>query len=156
MTEQPTTRTLGNTTVVLRWVERDRAEQVIHASDGFQILLAITLAAAGAEAAAVVALATGLLHPIPMYLIVCGLGVATVVLGIVTFRDYTRLRKIRAQLDAATVQVPIPLTLATPAAAPTFTSYGLGQASPAQIQGIEPLPAPDRLAEPPGDSAARQ
>ena len=56
MTEQPasqsTTQTLGSTTVVFGWVEESRVQEVLHASDGFQTLLGVTLAGVGGAVAA--------------------------------------------------------------------------------------------------------
>ncbi len=123
MTGEPTTRALGSTTVVFGWVEESRVQEVLHASDGFQVLLAITLAGLGASVAAAVALAAGALHPIAMYLILCGLLAGTAIPAVMTIREYRRYRRVRTGLLAGTAQVPVPVLLVTPGA-PSFTVGG--------------------------------
>lgn len=125
MTQESATRTLGSTTIVFGWVEKSRVEEVLHASDGFQVLLAITLAGLGASAAAGLALAAGALHPIAMYLILCALLAGTAIPAIMTVREYRRYSKVRERLVAGTVQVPVPMMLVTPGP-PTFTVGGQG------------------------------
>jgi hypothetical protein len=142
MTGDPTTRTLGSTTVVFGWVEESRVQEVLHASDGFQVLLAISLAGLGASVAAAVALAAGALHPIAMYLILCGLVAGTAIPAIMTVREYRRYRQVRARLSAATAQVPVPVLLVTPGA-PTFTVGGQSPVTALTEQGPVPSAAED-------------
>jgi hypothetical protein len=125
VTQESVTRTLGSTTIVFGWVEKSHVEEVLHASDGFQQLLAVTLAGLGASVAAGVALAAGALHPIAMYLILCALLAGSAIPAIMTFREYRRYRKVRERLVAGTMQVPVPMTLVTPGQ-PTFSVGGQG------------------------------
>jgi hypothetical protein len=114
---------LGSTTVVFGWVEESLVKEALHASDGFQMLLAITLAGLGASAAVAVALAAGALHPIAMYLILCAVLAGTVIPAVMAVREYRRYRQVRARLLAGTAHVPVPVMLVTPGA-PTFTVGG--------------------------------
>jgi hypothetical protein len=144
MSDQSSTQALGHTTVVLRWVERPRVEEFLHASDGFQVLLAFTLAAAGASLSCSIVIAAGVLHPIGMYLFLCGLIVGTLVLGALVMREFRRVQRVRKGLDSATVEVPVPLSLVTPGAAPTFsvantTSAGAVAQVDAQPHGPVPI-----------------
>lgn len=123
MTGESSTRTLGSTTVVFGWVEESLVQEVLHASDGFQVLLAITLAGLGASVAVVVALAAGALHPIAMYLILSAVLTGTAISAIMTVREYLRYRQVRSRLLAGTAHVPVPVLLMTPGA-PTFTVGG--------------------------------
>lgn len=128
MTEQSTTQALGSTTVVFGWVEEAWVQQVLHASDGFQLLLAITLAGFGGAVADGVALVAGALHPIGLYLILCGLLVGTGLAGVMMVREYNRYRKVRRQLLAATARMPVSVWLVTPGpASPSFTVGGQEQ-----------------------------
>jgi hypothetical protein len=111
VTQDTGTRTVGSATKVFGWVEKSQVEEFLHASDGFQLLLAITLAGIGATAAAVVALAAGALHPIAMYLLLCALLAGTAVPAIMTIREYRRYKQVRARLTTETVQMPVPMML---------------------------------------------
>ena len=110
-------------------------QEVLHASDGFQVLLAISLAGLGASIAAAVALAAGALHPIAMYLILCGLLAGTLIPAIMTIREYGRYRAVRARLLAGTVQVPVPVLVVTPGA-PSFTVGGQSPITGLTAQGL--------------------
>jgi hypothetical protein len=123
VTQGSSTRTLGSTTIVFGWVEKSHVDEMLHASDGFQLLLAITLAGLGASAAAGVALVAGALHPIAMYLVLCALLAGTAIPAIMTIREYRRYRAVRERLTAGTVQVPVPMMLVTPGV-PTFSVGG--------------------------------
>jgi hypothetical protein len=118
--DQFTTTELGKTTFVFGYVEESLVQEFLHASDGFQFLLAISLTGAGASADAFVALGAGALHPVAMYLSLCGLLAVTAVTGGMTVREYLRTRRVRSRLSAATVRVPVPLMLVTPGS-PSFT-----------------------------------
>jgi hypothetical protein len=124
MTEQPvsqsTTQALGGTTVVFGWVEEARVQEVLHASDGFQALLAITLAGVGGAVAAGVTLVAGVTHPFTLYLILAVAVTITVIAGLFGAREYLRYRKVRQSLGAATARVPVPVLLVTPGS-PSFT-----------------------------------
>ncbi len=127
MTEQPpsqsTTQALGGTTVVFGWVEETRVQEVLHASDGFQTLLAITLAGVGGAVAASVTLAAGVTHPFTLYLILAVAVTIAVVAGGFGVREYLRYRKVRRSLGAATARVPVPVLLVAPGS-PSFTVGG--------------------------------
>jgi hypothetical protein len=145
MTGQPT-QTLGSTTVVFGWVEESRVHEVLHASDGFQVLLAISLAGIGASVAAAVALAAGALHPIAMYLILCGLAAGTTVPAVMTVREYRRYSRVRAQLATATARVPVPVLLVTPGP-PTFTVGGQDSMTTLIPQSSPPIPENDEASQ---------
>lgn len=128
MTEQPpasltATQALGSTTVVFGWVEESRVEEVLHASDGFQALLGITLAGAGGMVAALVTLAAAVQHPVTLYLILAVTVTITLVAGGFGAREYFRYRKVRRSLGAAAARVPVPVLLVTPGS-PSFTVGG--------------------------------
>jgi hypothetical protein len=132
MTEPSTTQALGSTTVVFGWVEEARVQEVLHASDGFQVLLAITLAGLGGSASAEIALGAGALHPIAIYLIPCALLASSAVAGTMMVREFRRYRRVRSQLMAATAKVPVPVLLVTPGS-PSFTVGGYGHAGSGPI-----------------------
>ena len=142
MTERPpaqsTSQTLGGTTVVFGWVEEARVQEVLHASDGFQALLAITLAGVGGAAAAAVTLAAGVTHPVTLYLILAVAITITLVAGLFGAREYVRYRGVRRRLGAATAKVPVPVLLVTPGA-PSFT---VGGQQPFVVGGQQPFFAP--------------
>jgi hypothetical protein len=142
MTEQPasqsTTQALGGTTVVFGWVEEARVQEVLHASDGFQALLAITLAGVGGAAAAGVTLAAGVTHPVTLYLILAVAVTITVIAGLFGAREYRRYRKVRQSLGAVTAKVPVPVLLVTPGS-PSFT---VGGQQPFAVGGQQPLSVP--------------
>jgi len=148
MTEQPasqsTTHALGGTTVVFGWVEEARVQEVLHASDGFQALLAITLAGVGGGAAAGVTLAAGVTHPVTLYLILAVTVTITVVAGLFGAREYLRYRKVRQSLGAVTARVPVPIFLVTPGA-PSFT---VGGQQPFAVGGQQPFSAPPTVTTP--------
>lgn len=139
MTEQPasqsTTQALGGTTVVFGWVEEAKVQELLHASDGFQALLAVTLAGVGAAAAAGVTLAAGVTHPVTLYLILAVAVTITVIAGLFGGREYRRYREVRQSLGAATVRVPVPVLLVTPGA-PSFT---VGGQQPFAVGGQQPF-----------------
>lgn len=132
MTSESSTRALGSTTVVFGWVEESLVQEILHASDGFQVLLAVTLAGIGASVAVVVALAAGALHPIAMYLILSAVLTGTALAAAVTIREYRRYRRVRSRLLDRTAHVPVPVLLTTPGA-PTFTVGGQ-----APVMGLAP------------------
>jgi len=146
MSDQPATGTLGSTTVVFGWVEENQVQQMLHASDGFQLMLGISLAGFGGLAAGLVALAAGALHPIALYLILCVLGTATLLVGGFAKREYARYRAVRSQLTAATARVPVPVLLVTPGQ-PSFTVGGQAVGGSAQLvpglQPVQPSDTPD-------------
>jgi hypothetical protein len=146
MVEQPvpqsTTHALGGTTVVFGWVEEARVQEVLHASDGFQMLLAVTLAGAGAAAASGVTLAAGVTHPGTLYLILAVAVTITVVIGAFCAREYLRYRSVRRTLGAVTARVPVPVLLVTPGT-PSFT---VGGQQPFAVGGQLPFSAPSTAA----------
>ncbi len=148
--EGPASQTLGGTTVVFGWVEESRVQEVLHASDGFQVLLAISLAGIGASVAAAVALAAGALHPIAMYLILSGLIAGTTIPAIMAVREYRRYRKVRAQLSQATAHVPVPVFLVTPGT-PTFTVGGQSSVTAVTATGAPQLQAGDVVSSGPDE-----
>lgn len=123
MNEQSTTQTLGGTTVVFGWIEEARVEQVLHASDGFQLLLGISLAGLGGVIACAVGLGAGALHPIGLYIVLAGLLVATVITGALAGREFKRYHSARKELRSVTARVPVPVVLVTPGS-PSFTVGG--------------------------------
>ena len=142
MTEQPasqsTTQTLGSTTVVFGWVEESRVQEVLHASDGFQTLLGVTLAGVGGAVAALVTLAAGVTHPVTLYLILAVTVTIAVVVGLFGAGEYLRYRKVRQNLGAATAKVPVPILLVTPGS-PSFT---VGGQQPFAVGGQQPFSTP--------------
>jgi hypothetical protein len=108
------TQALGATTVIFRWVEESKVQQLMHASDGFQQMLALTVAGTGASVTAVVTLAAGAQHPLALYVLLSGLGAATVLAGGFTWRGFLRCRRLRSQLTVGAVTVPVPVLLVTP------------------------------------------
>lgn len=142
MTEQPasqsTTQALGSTTVVFGWVEESRVQEVLHASDGFQTLLGVTLAGVGGAVAAGVTLAAGVTHPVTLYLILAVAVTITVVVGLFGAREYLRYREVRQNLGAATAKVPVPVLLVTPGS-PSFT---VGGQQPFAVGGQPSFSAP--------------
>lgn len=116
---------LGGTTVVFAWVEESRVQQVLHASDDFQLMLAITLTGFGGCAAALIALAAGALHPMALYLILSALAAVTLLAGGFAWREFVRCRQVRSQLAAGTVRVPVPVLLVM-TESPSFTLGGHG------------------------------
>jgi hypothetical protein len=139
MQEQPanqtTTQALGSTTVVFGWVEESRVQEVLHASDGFQTLLGVTLAGAGGIVAALVTLAAGVPHPGTLYLILAVTVTIVVVAGLFGLREYLRYRKVRRSLGAATAQVPVPVLLVTPG----VPSFAVGGQQPFAVGGQQPI-----------------
>jgi hypothetical protein len=148
MTEQPvpqsTTQALGGTTVVFGWVEEARVQEVLHASDGFQALLAITLAGVGGDVAAAVTLAAGVTHPFTLYLILAVTVTITVIAGLFGAREYRRYHEVRQSLGAATARVPVPVLLVTPGP-PSFT---VGGQAPFAVGGQQPLSVLPTVAAP--------
>jgi hypothetical protein len=153
MSEQPATQALGSTTVVFGWVEETQVQQVLHASDGFQLMLGICVAGFGGAAAGVVALAAGALHPIALYLILCVFGTATLLAGAFAGREFARYRKVRAQLAAATAKVPVPVLLVTPGQ-PSFSVGGYGVAASTQV--FQGLPVQQGSTRGPGAESATE
>jgi hypothetical protein len=139
---QSTTQALGGTTVVFGWVEEAKVQELLHASDGFQALLAVTLAGVGAAAAAGVTLAAGVTHPVTLYLILAVAVTITVIAGLFGAREYRRYREVRQSLGAATVRVPVPVLLVTPGP-PSFT---VGGQQPFAVGGQQPFFTPSTVA----------
>ncbi len=129
MSEPSTTSALTGTAVAWRWIERARVDEFVHASDGYQTLLAWTLAVAGVAAGGGIALVVGVVHPGTLYLVLCVLVGAAIALGIMTWREHRHLAQLRGRLDAATAVLPQTLHLGSPPATPTFTVGSQGAAS---------------------------
>jgi hypothetical protein len=110
MTGPPYTGATGQ--VDLRYVLRSRVDEYVHASDGFLIWLAVTLAAGGASAATGVALAVGVTHPVVLYILLSIFICLCVAFGVVTVRDGLRVHRIREQLDRDTrSDLPLSITV---------------------------------------------
>ncbi len=121
MTREPYTRTSGE--VDLRYVLRTKVDDYVHASDGFQIWLAITVGFGGAAITTLITLAAGVQHPIVLYLLLCGFACLSVAFGSVTIRDGLRTRRARKELDQDT-RSDIPLSLTVTANASPAVTFG--------------------------------
>jgi len=108
-------------------------DALVHASDNFNLLVAITLALLAAAAAAGIALGAGALHPLWIYLILAACGSCTVFGAVMALRENRIVRRVRAQLreTAENYYVPSPFTLSSGASATPTVTLGEAATSPA-------------------------
>ncbi len=137
MTELRASETLGQTGVTLSWVDQARVADVDGATDGFQILLGLTMLFGGAVIGGALILFAGVVHPVAMYLGLAVLITTTVVLGGVAVREQRRLRDARRRRDETRMAVPLSFSVVAAAGAPTFTA-GLQEGPPNSITGPDP------------------
>ncbi len=136
MNEQGTSGSSTTTSFVIRWVQEIQVNALVHASDNFNIFVAIMLALLAAAAAAGIALGAGALHPVVVYIVLGACGLGTVLTGGLSVREYLNVRTIRSEIRAATTEYRVPFTLTTgTGASPAVT---LGQAGTA----LTPAPPP--------------
>jgi hypothetical protein len=110
MSEPTSTGSGTSNTLAIGWVREEHVEALVHASDDFNLLLAIALAFLGAAVAAAVALAAGALHPLLLYLIVAGAGGIGGFAGLLANRERGKLNQRREAVknEARYQYVPSP------------------------------------------------
>lgn len=92
----------------LKWVPEAEVEALVHASDNFNILLAITLAFVAGLVAAAVALGAGALHPVAIYIIIGACGGCSVFGGLMVWREHSNVTRVRNDLKDSTESYYIP------------------------------------------------
>lgn len=112
MNQQVSSGTGSPNLLEMKWVQETRVEALVHTSDNFNVLVAVTLAFLAAVAAAGVALGAGALHPLVIYLILAGCGSCAVFGGIMAFRESKVVHRTRAMLreETQSYYVPSPFT----------------------------------------------
>jgi hypothetical protein len=92
----------------LKWVPEAEVEALVHASDNFNVLLAITLAFGAGLVAAAVALGAGAVHPVVIYIILGACGGCSVFGGFMVWRERNTVQRVRGDLRQATESYYIP------------------------------------------------
>lgn len=108
MNQQPTTGTGSSDMLVMKWVKETQVEALVHASDNFNLLVAIALGFLAAAAAAGIALGAGALHPLVIYLILTGCASCGLFAGIMALRENRNVKTVRRKLREETENYYIP------------------------------------------------
>jgi len=98
------------------WVREEHVEALVHSSDNFNLLLAVSLAFLGAAVAVSIALGAGAVHPGILYPMLTAAGGVGIFSGILTWREHYNVNRLRQKLSRETenyyVQSPFgPLNL---------------------------------------------
>lgn len=110
MNQQATTGTGSSDMFVMKWVKETQVEALVHASDNFNLLVAIALGflAAAAAAAAGIALGAGALHPLIIYLILTGCASCGLFASIMALRENGNVKTVRRTLREETESYYVP------------------------------------------------
>jgi hypothetical protein len=92
----------------LKWVPEAEVEALVHASDNFNVLLAVTLSCLAGAIAAAVALGAGALHPVVIYIILGACTGCTMFGGSMLWREKGTVKRVRSELKEATESYYIP------------------------------------------------
>jgi hypothetical protein len=111
VTEQVTNGSSNTTPLVIRWTNEIQVNELVHASDNFNILVGATLALLAAAVAAASALGAGAVHPVIIYIILSACGFGGLITGGLSKREYNNVRSVRSEIKASTTEYRIPFTL---------------------------------------------
>lgn len=101
-----------NTTLhAIRWANENQVNELVHASDNFNVLIGATLALFAAAVAAAITLGAGAVHPVVVYMILSASGFGALITGGLSTREYKNVRNLRSEIKADIAEYYIPLTL---------------------------------------------
>ena len=127
-----------------KFVKESQVQMLVHASDTFNLLVAITLGLLAAAAAAGIALGAGAVHPLVIYLILAACGSCGVFSGFMAFQENKVVDRTRTKLAEGTYSYyyPSPFNqLNLSAGANVSPSVTLGQSpsvTPGQLAQLDP------------------
>ena len=102
-------------------VDRSIVRSCVETADSYNLFVTVAVAAAVAAVSLGAALAAGLVHPIPTYILLGGTGFTAVIVGLLAKREWGRMRERRRLLDAGeSILIAIQPTSATAQPAPDF------------------------------------
>ena len=113
----------GGGTIRHRTVDRAVVDQMIHASDKFQVYLAIEVGLLGAVAGVAITLTAGVTHPTGLYSALGIGGTLSILMGILTGLEWVAVRKQRALLDEASSELSFTVTVGESPATPSASGF---------------------------------
>lgn len=101
--------------ITTKLVKADLVEQASRLTDRFTVLLTLTGIALGVCIAEGVALAAGVDHPLPVYIVVSVAGAATVIFGVLAAFEWAAAHKSKTALDLPGNYIQYSLNVLVPA-----------------------------------------
>jgi len=114
---------LFQTHLTLRWVERDKVDSLLEASDTFEVLFAVDLAAGSAAFGSLLALTGTVVHPLRIYILLSVALTAGLICSYFTRREWRKRNTVRGTIDSLTKEVQVPFNLVAPGS-PQAVTYG--------------------------------